>query len=42
MLRLEAIRLSRPLPFIKEPQPRLSQLRAAIFDAGGKVKQEVG
>ena len=41
-LGLEAIRLTRPLPFIKEPQPRLSHVRAAIFDAGGKVKQEVG
>lgn len=41
-LGLEAIRLTRPLPFIKEPQPRLSQVRAAIFDVSGKVKQEVG
>ena len=41
-LGLEAIRLTRPLPFIKEPQPRLSHVRAAIFDAGGKVKREVG
>jgi putative membrane protein len=41
-LGLEAIRLTRPLPFIKEPPPRLSHVRAAIFDSGGKVKQEVG
>lgn len=41
-LGLEAIRLTRPLPFIKEPQPRLSHVRAAIFDVSGKVKQEVG
>jgi len=41
-LGLEAIRLTRPLPFIKEPQPRLAHVRAAIFDSSGKVKQEVG
>jgi putative membrane protein len=41
-LGLEVIRLTRPLPFIKEPQPRLSHVRAAIFDPSGKVKQEVG
>ena len=41
-LGLEAIRLTRPLPFIKEPQPRLAHVRAAIFDPTGKVKQEVG
>lgn len=36
-LGLEAIRLTRPLPFIAEPQPRLSHVRAAIFDPTGKV-----
>jgi putative membrane protein len=41
-LGLEVIRLTRPLPFIAEPQPRLSHVRAAIFDPSGKVKQEVG
>lgn len=41
-LGLEAIRLTRPLPFIKEPPPRLAHVRAAIFDSSGKVKQEVG
>jgi putative membrane protein len=41
-LGLEAIRLTRPLPFIKEPQPRLAHVRAAIFDTSGKVKPEVG
>ena len=41
-LGLEVIRLTRPLPFIKEPQPRLSHVRAAIFDTSGKVKPEVG
>jgi putative membrane protein len=30
---LEAIRLTRPLPFIKEPEPRLAHVRAAIFDS---------
>jgi putative membrane protein len=40
-LGLEAIRLTRPLPFIKEPPPRLSHVRAAIFDSTGKVRQEV-
>ncbi len=39
-LGLEAIRLTRPLPFIAEPQPRLSHVRAAIFDTTGKVKPE--
>ncbi len=37
-LGLEAIRLTRPLPFIAEPEPRLSHVRAAIFDAKSKVK----
>lgn len=37
-LGLEAIRLTRPLPFIKEPPPRLSHVRAAIFDPGDKLK----
>ena len=40
-LGLEVIRLTRPLPFIKEPQPRLSHVRAAIFDPSGKVKPKV-
>ena len=40
-LGLEVIRLTRPLPFIQEPQPRLSHVRAAIFDPSGKVKPEV-
>lgn len=39
-LGLEAIRLTRPLPFIKEPEPRLAHVRAAIFDASGKMKPE--
>lgn len=39
-LGLEAIRLTRPLPFIKEPEPRLAHVRAAIFDATGKVKPQ--
>jgi len=39
-LGLEAIRLTRPLPFIEEPEPRLAHVRAAIFDATGKVKPE--
>ncbi|MEZ5859060.1 MAG: TIGR01620 family protein [Geminicoccaceae bacterium] len=36
-LGLEAIRLTRPLPFIAEPPPRLSHVRAAIFEPGGKI-----
>ncbi len=39
-LGLEAIRLTRPLPFIKEPEPRLAHVRAAIFDVGDKAKRE--
>jgi putative membrane protein len=39
-LGLEAIRLTRPLPFIKEPEPRLAHVRAAIFAAGDKARAD--